>query len=120
MRTWMSAWMMPRKAASTLGRPGATMLVSATSTASARVRSGSRVSRSVRPFEPVSSSPSTRNRTLTGSEPRAASSASSAATSVNTWPLSSAVPRANRSPSRTVGSNGGETHSPIGSGGCTS
>jgi hypothetical protein len=57
---------------------------------------------------------------LTGSEPRVALSASSAAMTVNTWPLSSAVPRAYRFPSRTVGSKGGEIHSPIGSGGCTS
>src|SRR6058998_3957661 len=38
----------------------------------------------------------------------------------NTWPLSSAAPRANSLPSRTVGSNGGVVHSSSGSGGCTS
>jgi len=38
----------------------------------------------------------------------------------NTWPLSSAAPRANILPSRTVGSNGGVVHSSSGSGGCTS
>ncbi len=100
----------------TAGQPGATYAMSATRTASARVRSGSRLSRSNSTRLPNSSSPSIMNRKFTGTRSQAAIAFSRQ----NTWPLSSAAPRANNVPPRTVGSNGGVTHSLSGSGGCTS
>src|SRR5436189_205951 len=90
--------------------------MSAMSTASARVRSGSRRSRSNRTRLPYSSSPSMRNWKFTGGRP----AASIAFNRQKTCPLSSAAPRANSLPSRTLGWNGGVVHSSSGSGGWTS
>ena len=69
---------------------------------------------------PDSSSPSTRNLTLTGSAPRSRRSAATALTWAYDCPLSSVAPRATSLSPSTVGSNGGLRQSSIGSAGCTS
>ena len=68
---------------------------------------------------PTSSSPSIAKRRLTGSSPAAASS-SAALSSMNSWPLSSATPRATSLPSRSTSVHGSDSQSSSGSGGCTS
>ncbi|MDP3494143.1 MAG: hypothetical protein Q8R82_13615, partial [Hyphomonadaceae bacterium] len=65
-------------------------------------RKGSRLS------EPHSSSPSIINFTLTGSEPWVLSQEAIALVCATAPALSSAQPRPNRRPSRSVGSNGGD------------
>ena len=64
-----------------------------------------------------SSSPSTRTFTVTGTSPP---SARNAAAWIATPDLSSAEPRPYSRPSRTSGSNGGESHCSIGPSGWTS
>ena len=68
---------------------------------------------------PISSSPSTRKRTFTGSSPSRASSQATCS-SGRKLPLSSAAPRAYRRPSRSVGSNAGLSQASSGPGACTS
>ena len=70
-------------------------------------------------WPPVSSSPSQAKRTLIGSFP-SARSCDAASRSIQSWPLSSATPRAYSHSSRTVGSNGSVVQSSSGVGGCTS
>src|SRR6266496_2805418 len=79
---------MPRSVVYTAGQPGAMYAMSATSTASARRRCGSRASTSNSTLLPNSSSPSMRKRKLTGGRPPSAI----ALRRQNTWPLSSAAP----------------------------
>ena len=73
------------------GTPRASMLLSKITHASAPRSSASR--NSTIEWPPVSSSPSQAKRTFTGSRPAAASSAA-AWSSIQSWPLSSATPRA--------------------------
>ena len=70
-------------------------------------------------WPPISSSPSQAKRTLTGSSPAAASS-SAAFSSIQSCPLSSAIPRAKSHSPRIVGSKGSDSQSSSGAGGCTS
>src|ERR1700716_841968 len=86
---------------------------------SARSRSAYVRANSLRCSDPISSSPSNRTRTFSGSGPTVAVYASIACRRAMRLPLLSDVPRPNRRPSRTVGSNGGVVPSPSGSGGCT-
>ena len=69
---------------------------------------------------PTSSSPSMINLTLHGSSPNTSRTAASAASRAMMWPLSSLTPRAYTLLPRCVSSNGGDSHSSSGSGGCTS
>jgi len=69
---------------------------------------------------PISSWPSKKNLTLTGSAPSLFSSASVARIGVNILPLSSDAPRAYTRPSRTTGSNGGLLQRSSGSAGWVS
>ena len=103
-----------------LGMPGANMDESEITTPSQASRALCCSMNGARCSLPISSSPSAITMTLTGSDPRTASSVSSAATCAKSWPLSSTLPRANSLPSRMVGSKAGEVQSSSGSGGCTS
>ena len=113
-------------ATTALGTSRAAMPVSLTTTTSQASRSARSRSNAAKCGEPDSSSPSISNLTVTAgvSRPVAARWARIPSRWKATLPLSSMAPRAcssgPSSPSTTVGSNGGCTHSSIGSTGCTS
>ncbi len=104
------------------GTSAAHMVVSETTITSQASRSRSRRSRSAKCVEPDSSSPSTISLSVTGGAAASCAASQALVPSAwnSTWPLSSEAPRASSWPSRSTGSNGGESHSSSGSTGCTS
>ena len=113
---------MPRIPVQTVGVSRDHMPVSDTTTTSQRSRSAFSLSSAAKFGEPDSSSPSTISFSVTAGlvRPVAARCARTPRVWNQTWPLSSAAPRASsRSPS-TVGSNGGCSHRSSGVTGWTS
>ena len=119
-RTWISAAQMPRRPTVMAGMFPSKKPESATSATSAARRPALAVSHASRWTELDSSSPSNTSLRLRGSDPRVARTASTAATAMAMFDLSSDAPRARTRPSRTMGSNGAASHSSSGSTGCTS
>ncbi len=117
VRTVTSTSTMPRSPTVTAGVSGSGMPLSNTIATSAPRSSARTHSATASPAR--SSSPSTSTRTCTGSVPSRAI-AQATCSSGRKLPLSSAAPRAYRRPSRTSGSNGGESQASAGPGPWTS
>ncbi len=110
---------MPRRVAVTVGRPTRKLPASPITIASAVSSSGCSSAYRSRPPVPCSSEPSTITFTVTGTPPFAFRARSASRCRI-TPPLQSAVPRLYQRPSRSVSSNGGESHAASSSFGCTS
>ena len=118
----ISAAASPRIPVHSDGTSAAHIVVSETTMTSQASRSARSRSSAAKCGEPDSSSPSTSSFRVTGGAvaPAAARQARSPSVCSSTWPLSSDAPRPNSTPSRSAGSNGGESHSLSGSTGWTS
>ncbi len=109
----------PRSVAVTVGSPTRKLPVSPMTIVSARSSSGCASAYRSRPPVPCSSEPSAITFTETGTPPSALRARSASRCMMNP-PLQSAAPRPYQRPSRSVSSNGGESHADSSSGGCTS
>ncbi len=112
----------PRMPVQTVGVSSDHMPVSDTITASAASRPACSSTRARKCGEPDSSSPSISSLRLTAGvvRPVVARWARTPSVWKNTWPLSSAAPRAKRRPSRTTGSKGSLSQPSSRAAGCTS
>ena len=119
-RTSTSAMTSPRSAMVTEGTPVSKLPVSVSTIASASSRERYLRRKAERCSEPISSSPSMRMRTFTGSSPAARTQLSTAAAWTRMPDLSSALPRPYSRPSRSTGSKGGDFHASSSPGGWTS
>jgi hypothetical protein len=119
-RTSTSTATSPRRAVVMEGRPVSKLLVSVSTSASADNSDRYWRRKSPRCADPISSSPSMKIFTFSGSFPAAFNQECTAQACTEIPALSSAAPRPNSRPSRSVGSNGGECHLASSPAGCTS
>ena len=118
--TMMSIATRPFDFTATEGSSGRHIAPSAEMTRSAASSAACSATKAGRCGLPISSSPSNRNFTLSGSRPSCAMKACAVLSTRYTGPLSSLAPRPRTTSPSTVSSNGGVTHSASEPVGCTS